>query len=34
LGLTVANYGYPLAQFVFLGKSAVPAFPVSQNDRR
>ena len=34
LALTVANYGYPLAQFVFLGKSAVPAFPVSQNDRR
>jgi cytochrome c oxidase subunit 1 len=34
LGLTVANYGYPLAQFVFLGKSAVAAFPVSQNDRR
>jgi cytochrome c oxidase subunit 1 len=34
LALTVANYGYPLAQFAFLGKSAVPAFPVSQNDRR
>jgi cytochrome c oxidase subunit I len=34
LALTVANYGYPLAQFAFLGKSAVPAFPVSQNDRQ
>ena len=28
------DYGYPLAQFAFLNKSAVPAFPVSQNDRR
>ena len=34
LGLTVANYGYPLAQFLFFNKSAVSAFPVSQNDRR
>jgi cytochrome c oxidase subunit I len=34
LALTVANYGYPLAQFVFLNNSAVSAFPVSQNDRR
>ena len=34
LALTVANYGYPLAQFVFLNKTAMPAFPVSQNDRR
>jgi len=34
LALTVANYGYPLAQFIFLNKSAVSAFPVSQNDRR
>jgi cytochrome c oxidase subunit 1 len=34
LALTVANYGYPLVQFAFLNKSAVPAFPVSQNDKR
>jgi cytochrome c oxidase subunit 1 len=34
LALTVANYGYPLAQFVFLNNSAVSAFSVSQNDRR
>ena len=29
LALTVANYGYPLAQLVFLNKTAVPAFQVS-----
>ena len=29
LALTVANYGYPLAQFVFLHRTAVPAFQVS-----
>jgi cytochrome c oxidase subunit I len=29
LALTVANYGYPLAQFVFLNRTAVPAFQVS-----
>ena len=34
LALTVANYGYPLAQFMFFNKSAVSTFPVSQNDRR
>ena len=34
LALTVANYGYPLAQFLFLNNTGVPAFPVSQNDRR
>jgi cytochrome c oxidase subunit 1 len=34
LALTVANYGYPIAQFAFLSKSAVPAFPVSQHDER
>jgi cytochrome c oxidase subunit 1 len=34
LALTVANYGYPLAQFMFFNKSAVSAFPVSQNDRQ
>jgi cytochrome c oxidase subunit 1 len=29
LALTVANYGYPIAQFVFLNRTAVPAFQVS-----
>ena len=29
LALTVANYGYPLAQFAFLNGTGVPAFPVS-----
>jgi cytochrome c oxidase subunit I len=29
LALTVANYGYPIAQFVFLDRTAVPAFQVS-----
>jgi cytochrome c oxidase subunit 1 len=29
LALTVANYGYPLAQFVFLNRTAVSAFQVS-----
>jgi hypothetical protein len=28
VGLTVANYGYPLAQFLFLDKTSVPAYPV------
>jgi len=28
LALTVANYGYPLAQFVFLRDTGVPAYPV------
>jgi cytochrome c oxidase subunit I len=29
LALTIANYGYPIAQFVFLNRTAVPAFQVS-----
>ena len=29
LALTVANYGYPLVQFVFLNRTAVPAFQVT-----
>ncbi|MET4493132.1 cbb3-type cytochrome c oxidase subunit I [Bradyrhizobium sp. LA7.1] len=29
LALTVANYGYPIVQFVFLNRTAVPAFQVS-----
>jgi cytochrome c oxidase subunit 1 len=29
LALTVANYGYPLAQFIFLNRTGVPAFQVS-----
>ena len=29
VALTVANYGYPLAQFLFLDNTGVPAFPVS-----
>jgi cytochrome c oxidase subunit 1 len=29
LALTVVNYGYPIAQFVFLNGTAVPAFQVS-----
>ena len=28
LALTVANYGYPLAQFLFLQDTGVPAYPV------
>ena len=28
VALTVANYGYPIAQFLFLQGTAVPAFPV------
>jgi cytochrome c oxidase subunit 1 len=28
LALTVANYGYPLAQFIFLQDTGVPAYPV------
>jgi len=28
VALTVANYGYPLAQFLFLQGTSVPAFPV------
>ena len=28
VALTVANYGYPLAQFLFLSDTGVPAFPV------
>ena len=28
VGLTVANYGYPLAQFLFLDRTGVPAYPV------
>ena len=28
VGLTVANYGYPLAQFLFLDKTSVPAYSV------
>ncbi len=27
LALTVANYGYPLAQFLFLQDTGVPAYP-------
>ena len=29
LALTVANYGFPIAQFLFLNRTAVPAFQVS-----
>ena len=29
LALTIANYGYPLAQFVFLNRTTVPAFQVT-----
>jgi hypothetical protein len=28
VALTVANYGYPLAQFLFLKDTGVPAYPV------
>jgi cytochrome c oxidase subunit 1 len=28
VALTVANYGYPLAQFMFLQNTGVPAYPV------
>jgi hypothetical protein len=28
LALTVANYGYPLAQFLFLQRTGVAAYPV------
>jgi cytochrome c oxidase subunit I len=33
VGLTIANYGYPIAQFLFLQGSSVPAFAVGINDQ-
>jgi cytochrome c oxidase subunit I len=32
VGLTVANYGYPIAQFLFFKGSSVPSFAVQTND--
>ena len=32
LGLTIANYGYPIAQLVFFQGSSVPAFAVQTDD--